>query len=128
MSLSERFGDGAQLVEQLGAMVRTDGLSDLLAGFNDAGQESQVESWVGSIANRPTDERAVKRAVGRTRIEGMAERLGATPDEVADGLARLVPTAVDALTPGGQHPSGAELDRLDLGALLSGVDVAALLR
>jgi uncharacterized protein YidB (DUF937 family) len=128
MSLSEQFGDGAGLVGQLGALLRTDGLSDLLAGFNDAGQESEVESWVGTIANRPTDEGAVKRAVGRTRLAGMAEQLGASPDDVAAGLARVIPSAVDALTPGGRLPSGSQLDGLDLGALLSKVDVGSLLR
>ena len=68
MSLTERFGDGRELLDQLGAMIRSDGLSDLLAGFNDAGEESQVESWVGSIANEPTDASAVKRAIGEGRI------------------------------------------------------------
>lgn len=128
MALSDQFGDGAALVQQLGSMISTDGLSDLLAGFNDAGQESEVESWVGTIANQPTDDGSVKRAVGRTRIEGIATQLGASPDDVASGMARLIPTVVDALTPGGQLPSGAQLDTLDLGSLLSGVDVGALLR
>ncbi len=45
-----------------------------------------------------------------------------------DGLARIIPSAVDALTPGGRLPSGEQLDQLDLGATLSGVDVAGLLR
>ena len=121
-------GDGAGLVEQLGEMVRRDGLSDLLAGFNDAGEESKVESWVGSIANEPTEASAVKRAVGRTRIEGIAEQLGLGEDEVASGLARIIPTAVDALTPGGRMPTGAQLDQLDLGSLLSGIDIDGLLR
>lgn len=126
-SLSEQFGDGTALVAQLGEMIRTDGLSDLLAGFNDAGDEAKVESWVGSIPNERTDEGSVKRAIGRGRIAAMAEHLGATPDQVAEGLARIIPTAVDALTPGGNRPSGAKLNQLDLVALLSDVDLPALL-
>lgn len=128
MSLTERFGDGAGLVAQLGGLLRTDGLSDLLAGFNDAGAESEVESWLGSVPNQPTEASAVQRAIGRGRLEAMASQLGAEPEEVADGLARVIPVAVDALTPGGRRPTGAELDSLDLGQLLSGVDVAGLLR
>ena len=127
MGLTDRFGDGKELVDQLGAMLRSDGLSDLLAGFNDAGEESKVESWVGTIANEATEPSAVKRAIGEGRITAMAAQLGASPDEVADGLARVIPVAVDALTPGGRRPSGAQLDSLDLGALLSGVDVRGLL-
>ncbi|CAN5664584.1 hypothetical protein BH10ACT3_BH10ACT3_16930 [soil metagenome] len=128
MSVSEQFGDGAQLVDQLGQMISKDGLADLLAGFNDAGEESKVESWVTDEANRPTEESAVKRAVGRTRIEGIAGQLGVSADDVAEGLARIIPAAVNALTPGGRLPSGEQLDRLDLGSLLGDVDVAELLR
>jgi uncharacterized protein YidB (DUF937 family) len=128
MSLADRFGDGRELVDQLGAMLRTDGLSDLLAGFNDAGQEACVESWLGSIPNEPTDASSVERAVGRGRIAAMAAQLGASPDEVAAGLARIIPDAVDRLTPGGVRPSGRQLDQLDLAGLLADVDVAGLLR
>ena len=128
MSLTDRFGDGSGLVDQLQALLRTDGLSDLLAGFNDAGQEAQVESWVGNTANRPTETGAVERAVGRTRLAAMAMQLGASDTETAAGLARIIPAAVDALTPGGRLPTGAQLDELDLGGLLAGTDVAALLR
>jgi uncharacterized protein YidB (DUF937 family) len=128
MSLADRFGDGRELVDQLGAMLRTDGLSDLLAGFNDAGRESVVESWLGSGTNEPTDAGTVERAVGRGRLGAMAAQLGASPEEVADGLARVIPDVVDRLTPGGARPSGAQLDQLDLGSLLADVDVAGLLR
>ena len=128
MSLSDTFGDGAALVEALGSMIRTDGLQDLLAGFNDAGAEEQVQSWQGSIPNQPVDAGAVKRAVGHGRIDEMAATLGATPDEVAEGLARIIPAAVDALTPGGRLPSGKELDSLDLRDRLSGTDIGSLLR
>lgn len=128
MSLSDRFGDGTGLVAQLGGLLRTDGLSDLLAGFNDAGAEAEVESWLGSVPNEPTTAPVVQRAIGRRRLEAMASQLGAEPEEVADGLARVIPVAVDALTPGGRRPSGAELDSLDLGRVLAGVDMASLLR
>jgi len=128
MHLAEQFGDGASLVQTLGDLLRTDGLQDLLAGFNDAGEESAVESWLGNGTNRPVEVGAVQRAVGRTRLSAIAEQLGVTPEVAADGLARIIPSAVDALTPGGTLPSGEQLDQLDLGSLLAGVDVAELLR
>lgn len=128
MALADLFGDGRGLVDQLGAMIRSDGLADLLAGFDGAGEESQVESWLGSTPNEPTSASAVKRAVGEGRITAMAAQLGASPDDVAEGLSRVIPVAVDVLTPGGRRPSGRELDGLDLGELLSGVDIGGLLR
>jgi uncharacterized protein YidB (DUF937 family) len=57
----------------------------------------------------------------------MAGRLGTSADEVAAGLARVIPAAVDAITPGGRLPSGADLDVLDLRRELAGTDMAALL-
>lgn len=126
MGLSDVFGDGSALVAELGSMIRTDGLADLLAGFNDAGEEQAVESWVGAVECQATSPDAVKRAVGRTRIQAMAGRLGATEDQVAEGLARIIPAAVDALTPGGAPPTGAELDAMDLPALI-GSQVPGLL-
>ncbi len=127
MNLSEQFGDGSGLVGALGNLLRTDGLQDLLAGFNDAGEESKVQSWLGNGANEPTEVGGVERAVGRTRLGAIAEQLGVAPETAAGGLAAIIPAAVDALTPGGHLPSGAQLDSLDLGELLKGVDVAGLL-
>lgn len=128
MSLSDTFGDGTALVGALQGMIRTDGLQDLLAGFNDVGAEEQVQSWQGSVANQPVDAGDVKRAVGHGRIEAMAADLGATPDEVAEGLARIIPPAVDVLTPGGRLPSGKQLDTIDLARELAGTDIRTLLR
>ena len=105
-------------------MIRRDGLQDLLGGFNEAGAEDSVESWVGTGPNHPTDAGQVESAVGRTRTEAMASALGVAPDTLAAGLARLIPAVVDHLTPGARLPSGADLDAMDL----SGIDAAALLR
>lgn len=122
------FGDGSELLVELERYVRTNGLMSLLAGFDGAGAEEAAESWVGTGANRPVGAGEVKRAMGRDALAGMAARLGTGSDEVAEGLARLLPSVVDALTPGGTLPSGADLDALDLGSVLSGADVAGLLR
>ncbi len=127
MSMQGTFGDGRALVEQLVEMIRTDGLADLLAGFNDAGAEAQVESWVGSVENEATATGAVERAIGRSRLAAMAGHLGADPETVAEALARVIPTVVDRMTPGGSMPTGAQLDQLDAGKLLENVDLSALL-
>ena len=128
MDLVDHFGDGSGLVQALGDLLRTDGLQDLLAGFDDAGEESKVESWLGNGPNEPTEVGGVERALGRTRLGAIAAGLDVTPEVAAEGLARVLPTVVDAMTPGGRRPTGPELDRLDLPALLSSVDVAGLLR
>ena len=106
MDLVDHFGDGSGLVQALGDLLRTDGLQDLLAGFDDAGEESKVESWLGNGPNEPTEVGGVERALGRTRTTAIGERLGVTPELAAAGLARIIPIAVDALTPGGRRPTG----------------------
>lgn len=126
MSIRGTFGDGRGLLDQLVAMIRTDGLADLLAGFNDAGAEGDVESWVGSIENHATDRSTVERAIGRGRISAMATHLSTTPAEVADGLALMIPVVVDRITQGGAMPSGADLDALDAGELAAEVDLDSL--
>lgn len=66
----------------------------------------------------------VKDALGRTRSESIADALGSTTDEVAAGVARILPAVVDRLTPDGRYPNHAALESADL----SDLDVAALLR
>ncbi len=128
MNLVDHFGDGSGLLRALEHLLRTDGLQDLLAGFDDAGEAANVESWVGTGANRATEVGGVERAVGRTRLTAIAEQLGVSPEVAADGLARIIPSAVDALTPGGRLPTGEQLEQLDLASLLSSADVPGLLR
>ncbi|MEI2699021.1 MAG: hypothetical protein V9E94_11990 [Microthrixaceae bacterium] len=57
----------------------------------------------------------------------MSARLQADPEEVADGLARVIPAVVDRITPGGSMPTGAQLDDLDAGRLSAALDLPALL-
>jgi uncharacterized protein YidB (DUF937 family) len=127
MGLQDTFGDGGQLVDELTAHLRVNGLQSLLAGFDGAGAERAVESWVGDGPNLSVEPGDVKRAFGRDEIEAMAGRLGSSADDVAAGLARVIPAAVDAITPGGTLPSGADLDVLDFRRELAGTDIAALL-
>jgi uncharacterized protein YidB (DUF937 family) len=124
MSLQETFGDGAALMQRVGELIRTDGLQDLLAGLDDAGVVDQVRTWLGSGANEPVEPGAVEKAIGRTRTEAMAGELGVTADQLAAGVARVLPAVVDHLTPDGHLPTGAQLDSMDL----SSVDAGALLR
>ncbi|MFZ4518315.1 MAG: YidB family protein [Microthrixaceae bacterium] len=127
MTLRDTFGDGSGLLDQLGNHLRTNGLQALLAGFDGAGDEDAAESWVADGPNRPVGPHDVQRALGRDDTEAIAAALGVSPDEAAEGLARVIPAAVDAITPGGVLPTGVQLDALDLRAALAGTDVGALL-
>jgi uncharacterized protein YidB (DUF937 family) len=124
MGLTDELGDGTALVEQLMAVIRRDGLMDLVAGLNDAGAGDATGSWMGHGPNRPVAPDQVADALGRTRSQEIADALGTTPEVVVAGAARLLPAIVDRLTPDGRFPDHAELAAADLGDL----DAAALLR
>jgi uncharacterized protein YidB (DUF937 family) len=116
-------GFGPALVEQLMAVIRRDGLMDLLGGLNQVGADEQTTSWMSAGPNRPVAVDQVRDALGATRTEQMATALGVSPERVADGVARVLPTVVDRLTPDGRYPDHSALQSADL----SDLDVAALL-
>ena len=124
MALDDVFGDGSALLDQLMAVIRRDGLMDLLGGLNQVGADEQTATWMGSGPNAPVASDQVADALGRTRLEAMAAALGVAPQDVAAGVARLLPDVVDRLTPTGAYPNHAAL----LAADLTDLDVAAQLR
>jgi uncharacterized protein YidB (DUF937 family) len=124
VALADEFGDGRALVDQLMAVIRRDGLMDLLGGLNEVGADEATTSWMSRGQNRPVAPDQVRDALGRTRSEAMAAALGVTPEQVAAGVARVLPAVVDRLTPDGRYPDHAQLDSADL----SDLDVASLLR
>lgn len=123
MALDPAFGDGSALLDQLLAVIRHDGLMDLLGGLNEVGASDQTTSWMGHGPNEPIEADQVKDALGRSRSESIANALGTTPDQVSAAVARILPTVVDRLTPDGSYPDRATLAAVDL----SDLDVAALL-
>ncbi|GHE83763.1 hypothetical protein GCM10018785_59610 [Streptomyces longispororuber] len=80
-------------------------LDGLIDSFTAAGLGDRIESWVASGENRPVTGAQVRRALSGGTLEQVAAEAGATPDEAADELARLLPGVVDELTPDGQVPS-----------------------
>lgn len=123
MALADTFGDGSELLGQLLGTIRHDGLMDLVGGLNEVGAADATTSWMGNGDNLPIAPDQVRDALGRTRSEALAAALGATPEQVADAVARILPAVVDRLTPNGSYPDHAELAAADL----SDLDVAALL-
>ncbi len=124
MTLEDDFGDGRALLDQLMAIIRRDGLMDLLGGLNEVGADDVTTSWMGRGPNLPIAADQVADALGRSRSQELADALGVTAAQAAAGVARLLPAVVDHLTPDGRYPDHAELAAADL----SGLDVAALLR
>ena len=84
----------------------TGGLDMLLNQFRGAGNEQQVNSWVGTGANHPISPDQVNNALGQGKIAEIAAQAGISPEQMSQLLAQALPTLVDKLTPGGKLPQG----------------------
>ena len=82
-----------------------DGLSGLLAKFNEAGLAEQVQSWIGTGSNLPIGAQHVLEVLGKERVAQIAQELGIDPQQAADQLAQHLPQIVDHLSPNGQLPA-----------------------
>lgn len=82
------------------------GLQGLLQKFQSAGLGDHVASWVGTGGNLPISADQIRQVLGGGPLEQVAQQAGLDHGQAAEGLAQLLPQAVDHLTPGGQMPQG----------------------
>lgn len=104
-------GRGGKAGELLGSLLRTIGadgagnpLSGLLQQLHDGGLGDKAGSWVSTRPNEPVTGVELAQALPYQALEHVAEHCGVSAEEAADGLAAVLPEAVDRLTPGGEVP------------------------
>jgi uncharacterized protein YidB (DUF937 family) len=93
------------------------GLAGLVKAFSDKGLGDVVGSWVGTGANLPVSPDQIQQALGKDRVQQLAQQQGLAPDVLASQLAQVLPGFVDKLTPGGQLPDAQGLEGLLKGLL-----------
>jgi uncharacterized protein YidB (DUF937 family) len=81
-----------------------------------------VQSWVGNGANQAISSGQLGQALQNGGLSSIvaeaASKFGMSQDQVMNGLAQVLPHAVDHLTPNGQVPSnGSGLDLSSLAGL-----------
>jgi len=91
-------------------------LAGLLQQFAGKGLGDAASSWVGTGKNLPVSGEQIMSVLGHDHVRELARKTGAAPNEVADGLANILPEVVDTLTPDGKIPDGDALEQ-GLGAL-----------
>lgn len=84
------------------------GMGAVLDKFRQKGMARQTNSWISTGDNETIDEQAVQQVVGQDELREMAQRLGVPEQEVAQGLAQIMPEMVDKLSPQGQVPQEAD--------------------
>jgi len=86
-------------------LERVGGVDGLKQKFEQAGLGDVAQSWIGTGSNKSVSPDQVKDALGRQQVEQIANEAGVSTDEAAAGLSKVLPDAVDNVTPSGQVPS-----------------------
>lgn len=96
------------------------GLAGLLQQFRAGGLGHLADSWVSTGQNLPISAEQIQSVLGSDAVRGMAARIGIAPDALSSQLAKLLPQAIDKITPDGNLPDQATLQQ-GLGGLLQGL-------
>ena len=96
------------------------GLQGLLAQFAKAGMGQQAQSWVGTGQNMPISAEDLMKVLGQGQLQAIGQQHGLAPQDMAGGLAGLLPAIIDHMTPGGQVPEDGATDMDQLLAGLQG--------
>ncbi len=101
----------SELIEAVAALIGVEGLGGLILRFAASGLGPQVESWIQPGPNQKIAPRQVRAAVGMEEVERIAADANLPTRQVEQGLANILPRAVDRLTPDGTVPPSANIRR-----------------
>ncbi len=103
----------------LGMITQHGGLGVLQQQFQGNNLGHIFSSWVGTGQNQPVSPEQITQALGHDQVSQLAQQAGVSHGEAASGLAQLLPSIIDKLTPHGTAPTGNALEQ-GLSSLLSG--------
>jgi uncharacterized protein YidB (DUF937 family) len=89
-----------------------DGLGGLVKQFQQKGLGDTIDTWINPGTNKPVSSGQISDALGADVVDQLAQRTGLSRDEVISELAKILPSAVDKMTPNGRLPTPGELQRL----------------
>ncbi len=101
----------SELIEAVATLIGVEGLGGIILRFAATGLGPQVESWIQPGPNQRVAPRQVRAAVGDDVIEQIAADANLSTRHVEQGLAIILPRAIDRLTPDGTVPSSANIRR-----------------
>ena len=81
------------------------GVQGIVAQLEKQGLGATVQSWVGTGPNQPISPDQVHQVFGSGTLAQIAAKAGLNPQELAQKLSQVLPTAIDKLTPEGRVPS-----------------------
>ena len=81
------------------------GVGGLVEKMNQGGLGNVVSSWVGNGANQSVDPHQLGQVLGHDQVDQWSQQTGMPHDQILSQLSKLLPHAVDQMTPGGQVPA-----------------------
>lgn len=103
-------GRNSGLMQQLVGMLATPGaLSNITKGFQNAGLDNVLQSWVGTGRNLPISGDQVKQVLGSGNVADLGVRAGMNENDTSNALAGMLPQVIDKLTPNGKLPSEGDM-------------------
>ena len=98
-------GDLTDILGQIFGGGGAQKLPDVVKQFEEKGMREQVESWIGTGANKPVDRRQIEDVFGQRELDRMAQQKNIDRNRLAEVLAKYVPQIINELTPSGQMPA-----------------------
>jgi uncharacterized protein YidB (DUF937 family) len=105
---------GVQKLEQQGALVQevgkmvndAGGVSGLMQQFEQNGLGGIIKGWVANGTNPPITADQIIQVIGQDRVTEIASKVGMSEQQVADGIAKILPMIIDHLSPNGTVQAG----------------------
>jgi uncharacterized protein YidB (DUF937 family) len=82
-------------------LEKNGGIQGLIAQFEEKGLGGMVQSWVGTGENQAIEPAQLQHAMGSGTLEAIAAKTGMSVEELTAQLSKLLPEAVDKMTPNG---------------------------
>jgi uncharacterized protein YidB (DUF937 family) len=105
-------GLGGLLGGAAAGSVLSDGLNNLIKGFQESGHGKVAQSWVGSGPNQEIAPKDLANALGGDTLDTLSRHTGMGRDDLLDILRQQLPGFVDQLTPQGRLPTEDEASRM----------------
>lgn len=98
--------DPKKIVSAVSKMVQdAGGVGAVVSRLKTGGLEQLASSWVSKGQNETPEPEKLGEALGQPRIQQVAQDAGVSETQAKQGIASLLPTLVDKLTPDGTVPA-----------------------
>ena len=90
----------------LGSVLASQGgVGGIVQKMNQAGLGDVVKSWVGTGPNQSVSPGQLGQVLGHDQVDQWSQQTGMSHDTILSEMSKLLPHAVDQMTPSGQIPA-----------------------